>query len=114
VIRETREESGMDIEVSHLSGVYSNTSEYIGHDGVTHIPTKVMFDFVCKPVGGKLDIQEGETTESRWVPIEQVLDFVKEEAIRTRLKDFLKKNGNIHYKDYVTKPEFKLKLERTV
>ncbi|MCM3718143.1 NUDIX hydrolase [Fictibacillus phosphorivorans] len=114
VVRETKEESGIEVEVSHLSGVYSNTCEYIGNDGVTHIPTKVMFDFVCKPVGGELAIQEGETTDSRWVPIEHVLDFVKNEAIRARCQDFLKKNESVHYKDYVTKPEFKLKLERTV
>jgi 8-oxo-dGTP diphosphatase len=114
VIRETKEESGIDIEVLHLSGVYSNTGEYIGYDGITKIPTKVMFDFVCKPIGGELAIQEEETTESRWVAIDQVLDFITEEAIRTRFKDYLKKNGGIHYKDYVTKPDFEMKLERTV
>jgi 8-oxo-dGTP diphosphatase len=114
VIRETKEESGIDIEVSHLSGVYSNTGEYIGYDGVTNIPTKVMFDFVCKPIGGELGIQEEETTDSRWVPIDQVLDFITEEAVRIRFKDYEKKNGSIHYKNFVTKPDFELKLERTV
>jgi 8-oxo-dGTP diphosphatase len=114
VVRETKEESGINITVSHLSGVYSNTGEYIGHDGFTKIPTKVMFDFVCKPVGGELATQEEETMESRWVAKEEVLDFITEEAIRTRFKDYLKKNEGIHYKDYVTKPDFKLKQERTI
>src|SRR5699024_11063673 len=53
VIREVKEESGIDVVVSHLVGVYSNTATYEGHSGVKMVPTKVMFDFVFEPVGGE-------------------------------------------------------------
>ncbi|KZE69129.1 ADP-ribose pyrophosphatase [Fictibacillus phosphorivorans] len=113
LVREVKEESGMDVTVSHLVGVYSNTAQYKWHDGVTDIPTKVMFDFVCKPVGGKLSVSD-ETTDSRWVAKDEVLDLLTGEAYHTRYLDYLNKDGQVHYKEYVTKPNFEVKVERTV
>ena len=113
LVRETKEESGIDVTVSHLSGVYSNTAQYKWHDGVTNVPTKVMFDFVCKPIGGKLAVSD-ETTDSRWVPKEDVLGMLTGEAYLTRFSDYLKNEGKVIYKEYVTKPNFELKVERSV
>ncbi|MFG6494765.1 NUDIX hydrolase [Fictibacillus sp. UD] len=113
LVREVKEESGIDVTVSHLTGVYSNTAQYKWHDGVTDIPTKVMFDFVCKPVGGELGVSD-ETTDSRWVAKDEVLDMLTGEAYHTRYLDYLNKEGQVHYKEYVTKPDFEVKLERTV
>ncbi|GGG12694.1 putative MutT/NUDIX-like protein [Paenibacillus albidus] len=71
VIREIKEESGIDATVSHLISVVSNTAIHKWYDGVTDVPTKVMFDFVCKAVGGELATSD-ETSECRWVPKELV------------------------------------------
>jgi 8-oxo-dGTP diphosphatase len=111
--REIKEESGIDAVVSHLIGVYSNTGMYKWHDGVTDIPTKVMLDYVCKPVGGQLCTSE-ETSDSRWVAKEKVLDMVTVPAIRTRYQAYLDFVGNVHYMEYVTKPDFELKLTRII
>ncbi|WP_169823378.1 NUDIX hydrolase [Paenibacillus yonginensis] len=73
MIREIKEESGIDATVSHLISVISNTAVHKWYDGVTDVPTKVMFDFVCRAVGGELATSD-ETSESKWVPKEQVLD----------------------------------------
>lgn len=113
VTREVKEESGIDIIVSHLMGVYSNTGTHKWYDGVTDIPTKVMFDFICKPVGGELATSE-ETSDSRWVAKEHVLDMVEAPAIRTRFQTYLNFDGTVQYMDYVTKPEFELKLKRDI
>lgn len=59
LIREIKEESGIDIVVSHVVGIYSNTGIHKWHDGITDVPTKLMMDFVCKPVGGTLGTSEG-------------------------------------------------------
>lgn len=111
--REIKEESGIDAVVSHLIGVYSNTGTYKWHDGVTDIPTKVMLDYVCKPIGGELCTSE-ETSESRWVAKDRVLEMITAPAIRTRYQAYLDFEGNIYYMDYETKPAFELKLKRTV
>lgn len=58
LVREIKEESGIDTTVSYLIGVYSNTGIFKWYDGVTDVPTQVMFDFVCKPVGWELAVSE--------------------------------------------------------
>lgn len=113
LIREIKEESGIDVVVSHLIGVYSNTATYEGHSGVKIVPTKVMFDFVCKPIGGELSTSE-ETSESRWVHKSEVLKMVEAPALRTRYQSYLDFAGSVVYMDYVTKPEFALKLRRNI
>ncbi|MBM7585657.1 8-oxo-dGTP pyrophosphatase MutT (NUDIX family) [Bacillus pakistanensis] len=113
IIREVKEESGIDVEISHLTSIYSNTGTYEGHSGVKIVPTKVMFDFVCKPVGGGLATSD-ETSDSRWVSKEEVLDMVSDPALRIRYQAYLDYNGNINYMDYITRPQFELKLKRNV
>ncbi|MEK4064414.1 MULTISPECIES: NUDIX hydrolase [Paenibacillus] len=113
LIREIKEESGIDTEVSHLIGVYSNTGMYKWHDGITDVPTKVMLDYVCKPVGGELAVSE-ETSESCWVAKELVLDKITSMAIRTRYQAYLDFAGIVSYMAYETKPEFAVSLKRKI
>ncbi|GAA0603882.1 NUDIX domain-containing protein [Virgibacillus siamensis] len=113
LIREVKEESGIDVKVSHLTAIYSNTGTYKGHSGVKTVPTKVMFDYVCKPIGGELSSSD-ETSNSQWVKKNEVLDMVTSPALRTRFQAYLDFEGHVFYMDYVTQPEFKLKHKRTV
>ncbi|MBT2640468.1 NUDIX domain-containing protein [Bacillus sp. ISL-39] len=110
LIREIKEESGINVEVSHLVGVYSNTGTFKWYDGVTDVPTQVIFDFACKPVGGQLAVSE-ETTDSRWVEKDRVLDFITHPAIRTRYQAYLEFNGEVNYMEYVKSPSFTVKYK---
>lgn len=111
ITTEVKEENGIDIKVSRLVGIYSNTATYEGHSGVKIVPTKVMFDFVCEPVGGKLT-----TSDSCWVSKGEVLDMdsAPAPALPTRYQAYLDYNGSVHYMDYITKPQFELKMERNI
>ncbi|WP_374019066.1 NUDIX hydrolase [Paenibacillus thiaminolyticus] len=111
--REIKEESGIDVEVSRLIGVYFNTGTYKWHDGVTDVPTKLMRDYTCRAVGGQLSISE-ETSDVRWVAKEGVLDLIVSPAIRTRYQAYLDADVRINYMEYVTNPEFEVKLARTI
>ena len=111
--REIKEESGIAVEVSYIIGIYSNTGKHKGYNGVKMIPTKVMMDYVCTPVSGDLCTSE-ETSESCWVPKDKVLDMIVAPAIRERYQTYLDFNGTVNYMEYVTEPEFKLKLKRYV
>ncbi|MGE7925042.1 NUDIX hydrolase [Viridibacillus arvi] len=113
LIREVKEESGIDITVSNLIGVYSNTSTHKWYDGITDVPTKLMLDYRCKPVGGELATSE-ETSESCWVAKDKVMEYFTKTAFRTRYEAYLNFDGNIKYMEYVTDPEFEIKLNRTV
>ena len=113
LIREIKEESGIDVEVSSLIGIYSNTGKNKGYNGVKVVPTKVMMDYVCTPVGGELCISD-ENSESLWVAKDKVLDMIEAPAIRERYQAYLDFNGTVNYMEYVTQPEFELKLKRKV
>lgn len=113
LIREVKEESGIKIHVSNLIGIYSNTATHKWFDGITDVPTKVMLDFICSPIGGELDISE-ETSDSKWVPKDKVLKMIETPAIQTRYKAFLEYSGETNYMEYITKPLFELKQKRTI
>lgn len=108
LVREIKEESGISTTVSHLVGVYSNTGTFKWYDGETDVPTQVIFDFVCHPIGGQLAVSE-ETTDCRWVAKDQVLEMVTHPAIRTRYQAYLQFKGEVNYIEYITSPQFKIK-----
>lgn len=74
LIREIKEESGIDVEVINISGIYSNTKKKKGYNGVEEVPTIVTIDFICKYVLGELATSD-ESIDSKW--------FSKEEALET-------------------------------
>lgn len=114
LVHEIKEESGIDASVGCLVGVYSNTGIFKWYDGVTDVPTQVGFDFVCEPVGGDLLAVTEETTDSRWVPKDRVLDLITQPGVRYRYQAYLEFNGAVNYADYVTKPEFIVKHQTSV
>ncbi|MCV4231134.1 NUDIX domain-containing protein [Virgibacillus sp. LDC1] len=109
LIREIKEESGIDVSVGSLVGVYSNTGIQKWYDDVTDVPTQVGFDFVCQPIGGELLSFSEETTDSRWVAKDRVLDLITQPSVRFRYQAYLEFNGTVNYADYVNKPEFTIK-----
>ncbi|MCB2290910.1 NUDIX hydrolase [Clostridium sp. CS001] len=111
--REIKEESGIDVEVSSLIGIYSNTSKHKGYNGVKIVPTKVMMDFICTPISGELCTSE-ETSDSCWVSKDEVLTMIEAPAIRERYQAYLDFDGTVNYMEYTTQPEFELKLKRNI
>ena len=113
LIREVKEESGIDVEVGELVCVSSNTCTYQGYNGYGTIPTKVMFCFTCTFAGGELRDSD-ETSEARWIPRDNVLDYITVPNLVERFKAYLSSEQSIRYLDYVTKPTYDLKLTRQI
>ena len=107
------EESGIKAKVKCLCGVYSNVGKGVFYDGVTPVPTKVMFDFICEYEGGECRTSE-ESDEVLWVPKEKVLDYISKPVLRYRFEKILNFEGKITYASYVTKPEFQVLTERYI
>ena len=113
VLREIMEESGIKAKVKCLCGVYSNVGKHVFYDGVTPVPTKVMFDFICEYESGECRTSD-ESSEVIWVPKEKVMDYISAPAQRYRFEKMLDFDGKITYASYVTKPEFKVLTERYI
>ncbi len=62
-IRETKEETGLDVELTSLVGVYSR----LGNMSPVHAIL-----FTAKPVGGEIKCQEGETIAVEWFSFDQI------------------------------------------
>lgn len=62
-IREAKEETGLDVELTRLVGVYSRLGAW--HPGY-------MVLFAAKPIGGELTCQEGETIAVEWFPFDEI------------------------------------------
>ena len=113
VKREVLEETGVEIEVGELFCVSSNTGKYPGYHGVKEVPTKLMLDFICRAEGGTPRPSE-ENTESAWFSPERVMDLVGYPAIRERFQAYLEYAGRPIYLEYVTRPDWQLKLKRLI
>jgi 8-oxo-dGTP diphosphatase len=114
VIREVKEESGIDISVEKLFVISSNTTEpYEGYNGVGKINTKVILDFICTFVGGALRSSD-ENSESCWIPKNKVLDMITAPAVKARFQAYLDFDGSVRYLEYITRPEFQMKLSRFI
>lgn len=113
LIREIKEETGVDAEVNKLICVSSNTCTYPGYNGYDVVPTKVMFGFTCTCIGGELRTSD-ETSETVWVAKEKVLDYITSPYLIERFNACFHHGGGIQYLEYVTRPEYDLKLKRSV
>lgn len=113
VLREILEESGVRASVRCLVGIYSNVGQHMHYDEVTHVPTKVMFDFICDYVDGELKTSN-ETSEVIWVPKNDVLNYITAPASALRFKNVIEFDGRIHYCSYISKPKFKVLSSRFV
>lgn len=113
LIREIKEESGIDAVVDKLVCISSNTGTYEGNNGYGTVPTKVMLGFTCTFIGGELTDSD-ETSESCWIPRDCVLDYIKVPCLVERFNAYLHFDGNIKYLEYITRPQYDLKLNRKV
>ena len=62
-IRETKEETGVDVELTGLIGVYSRLGSW---------SPGYMILFAAKPVGGEIKCQEGETIAVEWFAFDKL------------------------------------------
>ena len=91
--REIREESGCEVDVSRLVGVYSNVGA----------PPKVMFTFLCSFARGEA-CAGAECSEAGWFSPEEALRMVTHPAQLAKLHDALAPEG-IVYRAYRTVSE---------
>jgi 8-oxo-dGTP pyrophosphatase MutT (NUDIX family) len=62
-IRETKEETGLDVELTRLVGVYSRLS---------NMSPGYMVLFAARPIGGEIKCQEGETISVKWFAFDEI------------------------------------------
>ena len=83
VVRETREETGIDVEVTDIVGIYSNPNHVIAYsDG--EVRQQFSICFRARLMGGELRTSN-ESTEVRWVPAADLGVLPIHESMRLRI-----------------------------
>jgi ADP-ribose pyrophosphatase YjhB (NUDIX family) len=80
VIREAKEETGLDVELTGLVGIYSR----VGNVSPGH-----MVLFAAKPTGGELKCQPGETIAVEWFASDEIPSLLSP-GHRRRIADAMK------------------------
>lgn len=103
LLREIKEESGVDASIRCLVGLYSNIQQTTWHDGITKNPTKLTIDFICDYIGGDL-MTSSESSEVIWCPREKALEMISHPVFRMRMENLLNFSGKIFYNAFSSQP----------
>lgn len=90
-VREVKEETGLDVEVVSLVGIYSNPNHVVEYsDGEVRQQFSVCF--ACRRVGGGLATSD-ETSEVGYFSPDEFEDMEIHPSIRLRIQHFLEKRA---------------------
>ncbi|MGW5362683.1 NUDIX domain-containing protein [Actinopolymorpha pittospori] len=87
-VRETSEETGIEIEVQGLVGVYTDPRHVMRYDD-GEVRQQFSLCFRADPVGGSPRPQPSETRAVRWVALDRLADLDIHPSMRTRIEDGL-------------------------
>jgi 8-oxo-dGTP pyrophosphatase MutT (NUDIX family) len=87
-IREVKEETGLDVQVLSLSGIYTDPAHIVEFsDG--EVRQQFSLCFVTEVVGGELAIDE-ESTDIAWTSTEDLADLEMHPSMRLRISHYLR------------------------
>jgi ADP-ribose pyrophosphatase YjhB (NUDIX family) len=101
-IRETKEETGLDVQLTRVVGIYSRTGSWS--------PGYIVL-FAAKPVGGELKCQEGETVAVDWFAFDD-LPGPLSMGHKRRIKDAIEGGTGIVVLQEVDAPNMPTRLTR--
>ncbi|MEU9157158.1 NUDIX domain-containing protein [Streptomyces sp. NPDC048417] len=90
-VRETREETGYDVEITGIVGTYTNPRHVFAYDD-GEVRQEFSICFLARPVAGQLAVSE-ESTDVRWFRPEEVDALPMVPSIRKRVNDW--RGGNM-------------------
>ncbi len=90
VVREAKEETGLDVVIERLVGIYTNPKHVVAFsDG--EVRQEFSICFACRIIGGTLTISD-ESFEASFFAPEAISRLAMHESIRLRIKHFLEHN----------------------
>jgi 8-oxo-dGTP pyrophosphatase MutT (NUDIX family) len=87
-VRECKEETGIEIEITGLVGVFTtpdHVTEYRKGKRITEVRQPVNICLRARPIGGELKPQPSEASEVRWVEPDDISAYDIHPALRHRI-----------------------------
>jgi 8-oxo-dGTP pyrophosphatase MutT (NUDIX family) len=91
-VRETFEETGIQVEVTGLLGIYSDPGHVIHFTSNDEVRREFSVALTARPVGGE-PTPSSESSEVRWVAPGDLAGYTMGGAMRKRVDDYLKYAG---------------------
>jgi 8-oxo-dGTP pyrophosphatase MutT (NUDIX family) len=85
-VREVREETGLNVVVEHVIGVYSDPAHVFEYDD-GEVRQEFSVCVKCRVVGGVLRVSD-ESYEVGWFDLKAIADLVMHPRIRARIDDY--------------------------
>jgi ADP-ribose pyrophosphatase YjhB (NUDIX family) len=92
-VRETREESGIECEITGLSGIYTDPGHVMLYTSNGEVRQEFSIVLTARAVGGQ-PTPSSETTEVRWVPPAELAAFEMDRSMRLRVQHFSERRSH--------------------
>jgi len=87
-IRETKEESGIDCEITGLVGIYTDPKHIVLYTSNGEARQEFSILLTARPVNGTPTTSD-ESTEVRWVQASEIDGYGMDRSMRLRINDYL-------------------------
>jgi ADP-ribose pyrophosphatase YjhB (NUDIX family) len=87
-IRETREETGVDCEITGLVGIYTDPKHVILYTSNGEARQEFSIVLTARAVGGR-PTPSSESSEVRWVALDDVSGYAMDRSMRRRIEHYL-------------------------
>lgn len=94
-VRETREETGIECEITGLVGIYTDPRHVILYTSDGEARQEFSIVLTARPIGGH-PTPSDESTEVRWVPRDQIGAYAMDRSMRMRIEHYLADTGRPH------------------
>jgi ADP-ribose pyrophosphatase YjhB (NUDIX family) len=94
-MRETAEETGIDVEITGLVGIFTDPRHVILYTSNGEVRQEFSVVFAARPTGGS-PTTSAETTEVRWIPVREIDALPMDRSMRLRLDHFLTAPQDVH------------------
>ncbi|MFC7535538.1 NUDIX hydrolase [Actinoplanes sp. GCM10030250] len=94
-VRETAEETGIDVEVTGLVGIYTDPRHVILYTSNNEARQEFSVVFTARPVGGT-PTPSSESTEVHWVAPTEIASLPMDRSMRMRIDQYLTAPQSIH------------------
>jgi ADP-ribose pyrophosphatase YjhB (NUDIX family) len=86
-VRETREETGIDCEITGLVGIYTDPGHIILYTSDGEARQEFSIVLTARAVSGQ-PTPSDESTEVRWVPLDEAENYTMDRSMRLRIKHY--------------------------
>ncbi len=91
-VRETREESGVECEITGIVGIYTDPKHVILYTSNGEVRQEFSIVLTARLVGGEL-ATSSESAEVCWVPSAEVAGYPMDRSMRLRINHYLQNSG---------------------